>query len=46
MNPMKCLPNTSIATSFAVLAYYYCGGNFYRASFQGPNLVYVTAQPK
>jgi hypothetical protein len=26
--------------------YYYCGGNFYRAVFQGNNLVYVTAQPK
>ena len=25
--------------------YYYCGGNFYRAVFQGNNLVYVTAQP-
>jgi hypothetical protein len=25
--------------------YYACGGNFYRAAFQGNNLVYVTAQP-
>jgi len=26
--------------------YYACGGNFYRAAFQGNNLVYVTAQPQ
>ena len=26
--------------------YYYCGGNFYRAVFQGNNLVYVTAKPQ
>ena len=25
--------------------YHYCGGNFYRAVFQGNQLVYVTAQP-
>jgi len=25
--------------------YYYCGGNYYRAAFQGTQLVYVTAQP-
>jgi hypothetical protein len=25
--------------------YYYCGGNFYKAAFQGNNLVYVTAKP-
>ena len=25
--------------------YYYCGGNYYRAVFQGNNLVYVTAKP-
>jgi len=26
--------------------YYYCGGNYYRAAFQGSNLVYVTANPQ
>jgi hypothetical protein len=26
--------------------YYYCGGNFYRAMFQGNTLVYVTAKPQ
>lgn len=25
--------------------YYHCGGNYYRAVFQGNNLVYVTAKP-
>lgn len=25
--------------------YYHCGANYYRAVFQGNNLVYVTAQP-
>jgi hypothetical protein len=25
--------------------YQYCGGNFYRAVFQGNTLVYVTAKP-
>ena len=25
--------------------YYHCGSNYYRAVFQGNNLVYVTAQP-
>ena len=28
------------------IEYYYCGGNYYRAMFQGNSLVYVTAQPK
>jgi len=28
------------------VAYYYCGGNFYRAEFQGNQLVYVTAKPE
>jgi len=26
--------------------YYHCGDNFYRAVFQGNNLVYVTAKPQ
>jgi len=25
--------------------YYHCGSNYYRAVFQGNNLVYVTAEP-
>ena len=27
------------------IEYYHCGGNYYRAVFQGNNLVYVTAKP-
>jgi len=27
------------------MSYYHCGGNYYRAVFQGNNLVYVTAKP-
>ena len=34
------------STPVGGVEYYYCGGNFYRATFQGNNLVYVTAQPK
>ena len=26
--------------------YYYCGGNFYQAAYQGSSLVYVTTKPK
>lgn len=26
--------------------YYHCGDNYYRAAFQGNNLVYVTAKPQ
>lgn len=40
------LPGGCVATPVAGVAYYYCGGNFYRAMFQGNQLVYVTAQPK
>jgi len=39
--PGKCTP-----TPVAGVEYYYCGGNFYRAVFQGSALVYVTARPK
>ena len=34
------------ATPVGGVAYYYCGGNFYRAVYQENNLVYVTAKPK
>ncbi len=39
------LPAGCITTPVGGVEYYYCGGNFYRAVFQGNNLVYVTAQP-
>lgn len=43
---VAALPGGCVATPVGGKEYYYCGGNFYRAAFQGNNLVYVTAQPK
>jgi len=42
---VAALPGGCVSTPVGGVEYYYCGGNFYRASFQGPNLVYVTAKP-
>jgi len=39
--PAGCAP-----TAVGGVEYYHCGVNYYRAVFQGNNLVYVTAQPK
>lgn len=38
--PAGCTP-----TPVGGVAYDYCGGNYYRAAFQGTQLVYVTAKP-
>ena len=43
---VSALPPGCTSTPVSGVEYYYCGGNFYRATFQGNNLVYVTAQPK
>jgi predicted lipid-binding transport protein (Tim44 family) len=43
---VSALPQGCVATPVGGVEYYYCGGNFYRAVFQGNQLVYVTAQPK
>jgi len=43
---VSALPAGCTSTPVGGVEYYYCGGNFYRAVFQGNNLVYVTAQPK
>lgn len=43
---VSTLPHGCTSTPVGGVEYYYCGGNFYRAMFQGNNLVYVTAQPK
>ena len=43
---VSTLPTGCTSTPVGGVEYYYCGGNFYRAVFQGNNLVYVTAQPK
>jgi hypothetical protein len=42
----SALPAGCTSTPVGGVEYYYCGGNFYRAVFQGNKLVYVTAQPK
>ncbi len=43
---VSALPAGCSSTPVGGVEYYYCGGNFYRAVFQGNQLVYVTAQPK
>ena len=43
---VSALPGGCVATPVGGVEYYYCGGNFYRAMFQGNTLVYVTTQPK
>jgi hypothetical protein len=43
---VSALPSGCVSTPVGGVEYYYCGGNFYRAVFQGNQLVYVTAQPK
>ena len=40
------LPGGCTSTPVGGEEYYYCGGNFYRAVFQGNQLVYVTAKPQ
>ena len=42
---VAALPPGCVSTPVGGEAYYYCGGNFYRAVFQGNQLVYVTAKP-
>ena len=39
------LPAGCVSTPVAGVDYFYCGGNFYRAAFQGNNLVYMTTKP-
>jgi hypothetical protein len=43
---VSALPPGCVSTPVGGKEYYYCGGNFYQAAFQGNSLVYVTAQPK
>jgi hypothetical protein len=42
---VSALPPGCVSTPSGGVEYYYCGGNFYRAMFQGNTLVYVTAKP-
>jgi len=43
---VPALPGGCTSTPVGGVEYYYCGGNFYRAVFQGNRLVYVTAKPQ
>ena len=43
---VSALPPGCVSTPVAGVQYYYGGGNFYRAVFQGNTLVYVTAKPQ
>ena len=42
---VAALPAGCVSTPVGGVEYFYCGGNFYRAAFQGSQLVYVTAKP-
>ncbi len=39
------LPAGCVSAPVSGVEYYLCGGNYYRASFQGNNLVYVVQSP-
>ncbi len=39
------LPSGCVSAPISGVEYYLCGGNYYRASFQGNNLVYVVQKP-
>ena len=43
---VRTLPAGCAAETVAGVEHYHCGGNYYRAAFEGNNLVYVTTQPK
>ena len=42
---VSSLPGGCNTKTVSGVAYYHCGENYYRAVFQGNNLVYVTANP-
>jgi hypothetical protein len=39
------LPTGCVSAPVSGIEYYLCGGNYYRAAFQGNNLVYVVQKP-
>ena len=43
---VSALPGGCVSTPSGGVNYYYCGGNFYQAAYQGSSLVYVTTKPK
>ena len=42
---VSALPTGCTTTTAGAVEYYQCGPNYYRAAFQGAQLVYVTAKP-
>jgi len=42
---VSSLPAGCTSTPVDNVDYFYCGGNFYKAAFQGNDLVYVTVKP-
>ena len=43
---VAALPGGCTATPVGGVNYYYCGGNFYQAVYEGSTLKYVTTKPK
>jgi hypothetical protein len=43
---VSSLPADCVSTPVGGVDYYKCGVNYYRAAFQGNNLVYVTVKPE
>jgi hypothetical protein len=43
---VPALPSGCTATPVGGVNYYYCGGNFYQAVYEGSTLKYVTTKPK
>jgi len=43
---VAALPAGCTTTPVGGVNYYYCGGNFYKAVYEGSTLKYVTTQPK
>jgi biotin carboxyl carrier protein len=43
---VAALPAGCTSTPVGEVNYYYCGGNFYQAVFEGSSLKYITTKPK
>jgi len=43
---VPAIPAGCVSTPVNNVNYYYCGGNFYKAAYQGSTLVYVTTEAK
>lgn len=43
---VPALPDGCVSTPMGGVNYYYCGGNFYKAVYEGSTLKYVTTKPE